>query len=84
MAQDESAVDIYTLVHTMYGYGANKIGMSNTQIVAVALLYELIEPSIIRYMREEMKLDTWGYESKRNIFVDILVAYLGAKLGEKI
>ena len=35
-------------------------------------------------MREEMKLDTWGYESKRNIFVDILVAYLGAKLGEKI
>ena len=82
MAQD--AVDIYTLVHTLYGYGAKKLGMSNTQIVALAVLYELIEPSIIKYMREDLKLDVWGYESKKNIALDILVAYVGAKIGEKL
>jgi len=83
MAQDKDAVDFYTLVHMMYGYGAKKIGMSDTQIVALAILYEIIEPSIIRYMREDLNLDVWGYESKKNIAVDIIVAYLGSKLAEK-
>ena len=83
MAQDKNAVDFYTFVHMMYGYGAKKVGMSDTQIVALAILYELIEPSIIKYMREDLRLDVWGYESKKNIAVDIAIAYIGSKLAEK-
>ena len=83
MAQDKDAVDFYTLVHMMYGYGAKRLGMSNTQIVALAILYELVEPSIIRYMREDLNLNVWGYESKKNIAVDIAIAYIGAKIAEE-
>ena len=77
---NKSTIDLYTLVHMMYGYVAKKVGMSDTQIVGLAILYELIEPSIIKYMREDLKIDVWGYESKKNIALDVVVAYLGAKL----
>jgi len=83
MAQDEDAIDLYTIAHTLYGYTAKRLGMSNTQIVLLAIAYEIIEPYIIRYMREDLNLDVWGYETKENILVDILSAYIGAKLGEK-
>lgn len=83
MSQDKDAIDIYTLVHMMYGYGAKKLGMSDTEIVLLAVAYELLEPSIIKYMRENLKLNVWGYESKKNIAVDIAIAFVGAKLGDK-
>jgi len=83
MPQDKDAIDLYTIAHTLYGYAAKRLGMSNTQIVLLAIAYEIIEPSLIRYMREDLNLDVWGYETKENILVDILSAYIGAKLGEK-
>lgn len=83
MIQSKSTIDFYTIVHFLYGYGAKKTGMSDTQIVLLATLYEIIEPSIIRYMREDLNLDVWGYESKKNIATDIIVAYLGSKLAER-
>lgn len=81
MKQDRSAIDGYTFVHMGFGYGAKKMGLNNSQILILAIVYEMIEPSIIKYMREELKLDVWGYESRQNIVVDVIAAYVGAKLG---
>ena len=53
------------------------------EIIGLALLYEIVEPSIIRFMREELKTEVWGYESPKNIITDILVAPLGAYLADK-
>lgn len=33
---------------------------------------------------KQLDIDAWGYESKSNIVVDVLAAYVGTKIGEKI
>lgn len=84
MKQDESAIDLYTFAHLGFGIGAKQLGMSTNQILIIAVAYEILEPSIIKYMRESLNINAWGYESKSNIVVDVLAAYVGAKIGEKI
>ena len=80
---EKAMLDGYTLVHTSFGYFARKHGLSYSQIIGLAILYEIVEPSIIRYMREELKTQVWDYEGPKNIIVDILVAPLGAYLADK-
>lgn len=78
MRQDVSPIDVYTLVHFLYGYVAKRYGYSNEAILVGAVLYEMIEPRIIDYMRNTLKMDAWGHESKHNILWDILIAEFGA------
>ncbi len=78
MQQDVAPIDLYTFVHFLYGYVAKSYGYSNKAILVGAVLYEMIEPSIIDYMRNTLKMNAWGHESKHNILWDILIAEFGA------
>ena len=78
MPQDKSPVDFYTLVHYFYGKVARDLGYNMNTIMLGAILYELVEPSIITYMRKDLGMNVWGHESPSNVIVDILAAYIGA------
>lgn len=81
--QDKHPIDAYTLVHGLFGFICQRLGVSQQNTVAVAFLYEVVEPFIIRFMREDLKMNAWGYESALNIAIDVLIADIGWRLGEK-
>lgn len=77
MNQDRLAIDAYTAVHFIYGYIAKGMGYTNEQIMIGAVLYEMIEPKILDFMRNTLKVNAWGHESKHNILWDILISEVG-------
>jgi len=81
--KDKKAIDIYTFVHALFGYVAAKKGLSNTDILILAGLYELIEPKIIDAMKNGTNTLDWDHESRQNIIIDIFVPLLGAYLAKK-
>jgi hypothetical protein len=52
--------------------------------MGIALVYEMLEPSLLVWLKKNFDAFGWGYESHLNIVMDILSAYIGAKIGEKI
>jgi len=83
LIQDRAAIDWYTLAHFFYGVIAKQsFEWSNSDILLGAIAYEIIEPPIIKWMKENWSDAGWGYETKRNIYTDILAAMAGAYLGE--
>jgi hypothetical protein len=80
--KDKKAIDIYTFIHALFGYVAAKKGLSKTEILILAGLYEIIEPSIINTMKNGANTLDWNHESRQNIIVDIAAALVGAKLAK--
>ena len=70
-------------MHALFGYVAAKKGLSNTDILILAGLYELIEPKIIDAMKNGTNTLDWDHESRQNIIIDIFVPLLGAYLAKK-
>jgi hypothetical protein len=60
MQQDVAPIDLYTFVHFLYGYVAKSYGYSNKDILVGAVLYEMIEPSIIDYMEKHLENECLG------------------------
>jgi len=79
---EKQPIDSYTVIHLLYGFLAKKSGFSDTEIVIVALLYEIIEPHIIESMQQGTNPLEWNHEGKKNILVDVLAAYIGSRLAK--
>ena len=77
--QDITSFDFYSLIHFGVGYWAKKRGFPTQQIMIAAVIYELIEDPLI----DGLKLKRWRKETKNNALVDILLAYLGARMAER-
>lgn len=82
MKQDTSPFDLYTIAHFLYGYVAKRYGATNEGILVGAVLYEMIEPTIIDFMRKDLGMNAWGHESKMNILWDILIVEFGAYMAQ--
>ena len=78
MTQDISPFDSYSIAHLGVGYFARKHGISITQIMLMAVIYELIEDPLIG----GLGLKRWRKETKNNALTDILLAYLGARIAQ--
>lgn len=82
MKQDVAPIDLYTLVHFLYGYLAREYNWSREDIMVGAIMYEFIEPTIIKIMRQNLGIMAWGHESKQNILWDIFIAEIGAVVSD--
>ena len=79
---ERSPGDIYTLAHLGFGYTARQYGWSREDILLVATFYELIEDQLIDVLHLNRRIE-WSSEPKANALVDIVAAYLGARLAEQ-
>ncbi len=77
---EKQPIDSYTVIHALFGFLAHKSGLTDAEILVLAVLYEVIEPSIIDQMRQGKNPLEWNHEGRANIAVDILAALLGARL----
>jgi len=79
---EKQPIDSYTVIHLLYGFLAKKSGFSETEIVIVALLYEIVEPHIIESMQNGRNPLEWNHEGRKNILVDVLAAVVGSRLAK--
>ena len=77
---EKQPIDSDTVIHALYGFLAHKSGLTDAEILALAILYEILEPAIIDQMRQGRNPLKWNHEGRGNIAVDILAAWLGARL----
>jgi hypothetical protein len=79
---EKKPIDSYTVIHALYGFLAKKSGFTDTEILTIAILYEVLEPAIIDQMRQGRNPLQWNHEGQANIAVDIFVAWFGAQLAK--
>lgn len=77
---NESALDFFTLAHTAFGFSMAKAGVKMDKTLALAIIWELAEPSLKKAMPEIFP-DASG-DSALNSITDIIAAGVGHFLGD--